>query len=255
MKHVNPNTAKKIVSVTLTALGSAGVCVTGYLSGKAGIRIKDIALDEKKSKEEKKKEIVKEAVPVGLSALTTIGCIVSSNVISSKTAQNIQMEMAAGYSILQNAYYQYRKKIDTETHERVLKQISEEKVKEIVYVEGKYAWCDDYHTEPWYATEADVFWAEIHIKELMNQRLEASLHDFYECLRNERGCNIPYVPNEENLIWDMDIISYEWDTCTVCFNNLYNETENGGRVYTLDFVIPPYTQSEIQRIEKEMYGE
>lgn len=254
MKNINTNTAKKIVSVALTALGSTGVCVTGYLSGKAGIRIKDIALNEEKSKEEKKKEIVKEAVPVGLSALATIGCIVSSNILSSKTVQDIKIEMAAGYALLQNAYYQYRKRIDTETHERVLKQISEEKVKEIVYVEGKYPWCDEYHSEPWYASEADVFWAEIHTKELLNSCLRVSLHDFYECLRKNRGCDIPYVPNETDLIWDVDILNLEWNTSDICFSNLYDETKDGGRIYTLDFFIPPYPSSEIERLEKEYLG-
>lgn len=252
MKNVNPNTAKKLISVTLTALGSAGVCVTGYLSAKAGIAIKDIALDEGKSKEEKKKEIIKEAIPVGLSAGATIGCIISSNVISSKTAKNIQMEMAAGYSLLQNAYYQYRKKIDAETHDRVLKQISKEKVKEIVYVEGKYAWVDDYHTEPWYATEADVFWAEIKIKELFNKNLEVSLGDFYRILREERGVDIPYVPNENDLIWNVDVLIEEWESTELVFGNLYENTEDGGRIYTLDFYLPPYPSIEVEKILKKI---
>lgn len=254
MKRVNPNTAKKIASITLTALGSVGVGVTGYLSAKAGIAVKDIALDDNKSNAEKRREIVKEVIPVGLSAGATIGCIVSSNILSSKTVQSIQTEMAAGYVLLQNAYYQYRKKIDAETHERVLKQISKEKVKEIVYVEGKYAWVDDYHTEPWYATEADVFWAEIHVKELLNRIGRVSLHDFYECLRKERGCDIPYVPNEEDLIWDIDILAIEWDSYDIYFSNLYDELMDGGRLYTLDFCIPPYPSSEIERFEKEYSG-
>lgn len=187
-----------------------------------------------------------------MSALATIGCIVSSNILSSKTAQDIKIEMAAGYALLQNAYYQYRKRIDTETHERVLKQISEEKVKEIVYVEGKYAWCDDYHTEPWYATEADVFWAEIKIKELFNKNLEVSLGDFYLILREERGVDVPYVPNENDLVWNTDVLIEEWETTELTFSNLYEDAENLGRIYTLDFGIPPYPSSEVKRILEKM---
>lgn len=252
MKRINPNAAKKIVPAALTALGSMGVCVTGYLSAKAGIAIKEIALDETKSKENKKKEIIKEAIPVCLSVGATIGCIISSNILSSKTAQNIQMEMAAGYSLLQNTYYQYRKKIDAETHERVLKQISEEKVKEIVYVEGKYAWCDDYHTEPWYASEADVFWAEIKLKEMLSEELEVSLGDFYRVLREERGVDVPYAPNENDLIWNTDVLIEEWETTELRFYNMYNDTEDGGRIYTLDFGIPPYPSIEVEKILKKI---
>ena len=252
MKRVNPNTAKKIASITLTALGSVGVGVTGYLSAKAGIAVKDIALDDNKSNAEKRREIVKEVIPVGLSAGATIGCIVSSNILSSKTVQCIQTEMAAGYVLLQNAYYQYRKKIDAETHERVLKQISKEKVKEIVYVEGKYAWSDDYHTEPWYATEGDVFWAEIKIKELFNKNLEVSLGDFYRILREERGVDVPYVPNENDLIWNMDVLIEEWESTELVFSNLYENTEDGGRIYTLDFGIPPYPSIEVEKILKKI---
>ena len=252
MKRVNPNTAKKIASITLTALGSVGVGVTGYLSAKAGIAVKDIALDDNKSNVEKRREIVKEVIPVGLSAGATIGCIVSSNILSSKTVQCIQTEMAAGYVLLQNAYYQYRKKIDAETHERVLKQISKEKVKEIVYVEGKYAWDDDYHTEPWYATEADVFWAEIKIKELFNKYSEVSLGDFYQILREERGVDVPYAPNENDLIWNMDVLIEEWESTELVFSNLYENTEDGGRIYTLDFGIPPYPSIEVEKILKKI---
>ena len=229
-----------------------GVGVTGYLSAKAGIAVKDIALDDNKSNVEKRREIVKEVIPVGLSAGATIGCIVFSNILSSKTVQCIQTEMAAGYVLLQNAYYQYRKKIDAETHERALKQISKEKVKEIVYVEGKYAWGDDYHTEPWYATEADVFWAEIKIKELFNKHLEVSLGDFYQILREERGVDVPYAPNENDLIWNIDVLIEEWESTELVFSNLYENTEDGGRIYTLDFGIPPYPSIEVEKILKKI---
>lgn len=254
MKRINPNTAKKIASITLTALGSVGVGVTGYLSAKAGIAVKDIALDEKKTKQEKRREIIKEVIPVGLSAGATIGCIVSSNILSSKTVQCIQTEMAAGYVLLQNAYYQYRKKIDKQTDEKILKEITTEKVTGASRIEEKDPWCDMYHDSQWYATEADVFWAEIHVKELLNRIGRVSLHDFYECLRKERGCDIPYVPNEEDLIWDIDILVIEWDSYDIYFSNLYDELMDGGRFYTLDFCIPPYPSSEIERFEKEYSG-
>lgn len=250
MKRINPNITKKIVSIALTAMGSAGVCVTGYLSAKAGIAVKDIALDKNKSKEEKRREIVKEVIPVGLSAGATISCIISSNVISSKTAQNIQMEMAAGYVLLQNAYNQYRRKNDVATDEQIIKEISAEKVKEIELVTGdeKYPWCDIYHDKPWYASESDVYWAEIKTKEIFRTFCRASLNDFYNVLRNERGCDIPHVPNEESLIWDMDVNLIEWSIDDITFGNLYDLTEDGKRLYTLDFFQLPYPESEIDGI-------
>ena len=137
---------------------------------------------------------------------------------------------------------------------KVIKEISADKMKRNDQVEGKYPWCDMYHNDPWYATEADVFWAEIHIKELLNLYCQVSLHDFYECLRNDRGCNVPNVPNEEDLIWDADILAYEYDSCNICFSNLYDETIDGGRLYTLDFLVAPYPSKEIERLEKEYYG-
>lgn len=248
---------RKYLPAILTALGSSGVIATGYFSGKAGIAIKDIALDDTKTKEQKRKEIIKEAIPSILSAGATISCIITSNILGYKNANNIKTEMAAGYVLLQNGYNQYRKKIDEETHARALKKISEEKVKEVkvpVYIEGKYPWCDQYHNEPWFATEGDVFWAELMVKELFSHHYEVSLHQFYEILRKERGCNIPYVPNEEELLWNLDVLMEEWESDVIAFSNLYDESKEYGRIYTLDFLIPPYPESEVKRIIKEMEG-
>lgn len=255
---MNSKQLRKYLPTILTILGGGGVLATGYFSAKAGASIKDIALDETKSKDEKKKEIIKEAAPACLSAFATIGCIVSSNIIGEKNLNNIRTELGAGYVLLQNGYNQYRKHIDQEIHERAIKKISEEKIKTVtvpVYVEGKYPWCDMYHKDPWYATEGDVFFAEIRVKELISNTCSASLHDFYEVLRKERGCDVPYVPMEEDLIWDADILSHEWDTCEVTFSNLYDIMEDGSRLYTLDFLMPLYTSDEIKKIEKEIYGE
>lgn len=249
---------RKYLPVILTALGSSGVIATGYFSGKAGIAIKDIALDDTKSKEQKKKEIIKEAAPACLSGIVTIGCITASNILGNKNANDIKAEMAAGYVLLQNGYNQYRKKIDEETNERVLKKISEEKIKTVtvpVYVEGKSPWCDVYHEKPWYASEGDVYWAEIRAKELLSHRCSVTLHEFYEVLRKDRGCDVPYVPMEEDLIWDVDILSYEWDSYDIAFSNLYDVMDDGTKLYTLDFLMPLYTSNEIKKLEKEIYGE
>ena len=250
---------RKYLPTILTILGSGGVLSTGYFSIKAGAAIKDIALDDTKTKEQKRREIIKEAAPACISALVTIGLNTSSIILSENNANNIKTEMAAGYVLLQNGYNQYRKHIDQEIHERALKKISEEKVKEVyvnvpVYIEGKYPWCDEYHTQPWYATEGDVFWAELKLKELFRHNLEVSLNDFYEILRRERGIDIPYVPNEDELLWNIDVLLEEWETEEITFSNLYDETEDGGKIYTLDFLIPPYPKSEVDRINKELEG-
>lgn len=250
---------KKYLPTILTILGSGGVLSTGYFSIKAGAAIKDIALDDTKTKEQKRREIIKEAAPACISALVTIGLNVSSNILCENNANNVKTEMAAGYVLLQNGYNQYRKHIDQETHERALKKISEEKVKEVyvnvpVYIEGKYPWCDQYHTQPWYATEGDVFWAELKLKELFRHNFEVSLHDFYEVLRQERGIDVPYVPNEDELLWNTDVLLEEWETEEITFSNLYDETEDGGKIYTLDFLIPPYPKREVDRISNELEG-
>ena len=254
---MNTKQIRKYLPKILSIFGSGGVIATGYFSAKAGIAIKEIALDETKTKEQKRKEILKEAMPACLSAGVTIGCIVSSDILNGKNTKDIKTEMAAGYVLLQNSYNQYRKKIDKETNERVLKKISEEKVKLVevpitVYEKELYPWCDSYHDEPWYAREGDVYWAAIYLKERFRKRFQVSLHDFYEVLRRDRGVNIPYVPNEEELVWDMDVVMLEWETDEITFSALYDENPDGTRIYTLDFFIPPYPDSAVRRIIKEL---
>ena len=248
---------RKYLPTILTILGSGGVLSTGYFSIKAGAAIKDIALDDTKTKEQKRREIIKEAAPACISALVTIGLNTSSIILSENNANNIKTEMAAGYVLLQNGYNQYRKHIDQETHERALKKISEEKVKEVyvnvpVYIEGKYPWCDEYHSEPWYATEGDVYWAELKLKEIFCKTLEVSVHDFFQILREERGIYIPYSPMEEDLIWNYDVLIDEWESEEIIFNNYVDDTEDGGRIYTLEFPRPPHPRAEVKRMLKEM---
>lgn len=251
-------TIQKYIPVVLSILGSGGVIATGYLSAKAGINVKEIALDETKTKEQKKKEILKEIIPVGLVSGATIGCIFSSNLLSNKNSNQIKTEMAAGYVLLQNGYNEYRKQIDKETNERVLKKISEEKVKTVaipVLEEGKYPWCDMYHEKPWYATEGDVYWAEIRTKEMLQHHGSVSLAEFYDFLRRDREIDIPHVPNEEDLIWDVDVLSLEWDMCDITFSNLYDVMEDGTKHFTLEFLQSPYPSSEIEKRVKEMEGD
>ena len=246
---------QKILPTLLTIVGSAGIVSTGYLSAKAGFAIKEISQDETKTKEEKKKAIIKEILPAGICGTVTIGSIISSNFINQYNSKQIQSEMAAGYVILQNSYNQYRKKLDTEIDKKILNEIATDKVKATSVPqleEGKYPWIDEYHEQPWYASEGDVFLAEIYAKEHFNQLMWFTLHDFYEVLRNERGCDVPYVPNEEDLIWELDILIDEWECYDLTFSNWDDCTEDGAKFFRLEFDQPLYPRQEIEKKLKKL---
>lgn len=136
---------KRHANTILTIVSSFGVVSTATLSGMATYEaIKAINKKEAKTKKEKFKVAAPIYIPTILSGVSTIACIISTNVLNRLQ----QASMASAYALLSNSYHEYRNKLKEihgeEADLEVISNIASEKFPEKEIPEGLELFYDQF---------------------------------------------------------------------------------------------------------------
>lgn len=218
---------KRNASTIMTCVGAAGVVVTSVMAVKATPK----ALERiKQAKEEKgedltKYEAVKAAGPVYIPAVvvgvSTITCIVGSNILNKRQ----QASLASAYALLDSSYKEYKGKLKElygeEAHNNIVDAIAVEKVKDDWGVKGSYfteicnlseeeetgepcLFYDEHSNRYFEATIERVMSAEYHLNRNYILRGYSFLNEFYDFLGLEStdyGSVLGWAPRDEGMYW------------------------------------------------------
>ena len=183
---------KRHGSIILTCIGGAGVIVTAVTAVKAtpkALVMLDQAKDEK-GEDLTNIEKVKVAAPVYIPSVLigvgTISCIFGANVLSKRQ----QAAMISAYTLLDNSYKEYRKKVEelygSDSDREVKNELAKDKYDAEEFDDeeddGKELFYDEYSERYFRSTIADVIAAEYELNRMLSQDIGAFLNDFYDLL-------------------------------------------------------------------------
>ena len=242
---------KRNASTILTCLGGLGVVTTTVMAVKAtpkALKLIEEA-EEKKGEELTKWEKVKTAgsvyIPTIIVGTATIGCIVSSNILSYRQQANL----TSAYALLDTSFKEYKKKLielyGEDTHHAVVDAIAVEKA-ELVGVRGSYfaTTCDlsleecdsepktfyDEHSGRYFeATIEQVMNAEYHLNRNYILRGYCYLNEFYDFLGIEEtdyGSVLGWSPQDESMYW-------------IDFNHRKVVLDDGMEIYIIEMPFEP----------------
>lgn len=120
----------------LTVAGCVGVVVTTIVAWKQGPKIEKIFRDENLSKKEKAVKLVKEAAPLAVSEVATIGCIIFSHRVSAKEIAALGAALSYVTANRDIWVKKIKEKLPKEEFEELSKEVSEETVKVMHYDGG-----------------------------------------------------------------------------------------------------------------------
>lgn len=235
---------RKESPIILSCVGAAGVVATTVLAIHAtpkAVELLDEADELKKEQEEeltvvdKVKIVGPVYIPTIVAGVTTVGCILGSNVLSKKQ----QVSLIGAYSILDSSYKEYRNKVrelcGKDTDILVQDEISKDRFlkQEIQPIEQRALWYEPYRDEFFEKTEKEVIDAEYHINRDFALRGESNLNEFYEFLGLEptdTGCEIGWD------IYTDDEIGYE--NMWIDFEHHLVHMEDGTEYYRIEIIYP-----------------
>jgi hypothetical protein len=188
--------SKKLVesnsSEILTAVGTAGVLVTGYLAVKAGFRSQERLryVDKDAPVKEKVKATWDLYIPPVVSGVATIGCIIGSAKINSKrTAAAVTV-----YSLTEKAFAEYREKVKEEIgarkEEAIRDKIAQDTVdkkdldeKTVILTGAGEVLCYEMYTGRFFKSDMETLRkAQNDINALIFSRLYVTLDEFYDLI-------------------------------------------------------------------------
>lgn len=181
---------KRNSSTILTFIGAFGVVATSVMAVKATPKALTLIKEAKEEKGEEltKFEVIKIAgptyIPSIITGVATIACIFGSNIISKRQ----QATLMSAYALLDNAYKEYKKKVDElygeEAGEYVRAEIAKDKYAGdgTLVDDDKELFYDFYSGRYFESTKETVMWAEYELNKRMVVNGCVSLNDFYELL-------------------------------------------------------------------------
>lgn len=187
---------KRHANTILTVVSSFGVASTAVLSGMATYEaMKAIDKKEAKTKKEKFKVAAPIFIPTVLSGVSTIACIISTNVFNRLQ----QASMASAYALLSNSYREYRNKLKEihgeEADLEVISNIASEKFPEEEIPEGFVLFFDQYSKRYFESTKEDILKAIYNFNRLFAFNGYVSINDFYDFLQ------IPHIDGGDEVGW------------------------------------------------------
>lgn len=243
---------RKKSPVILSCIGAAGVVATTVLAIRAtpkAVELLEEAAESKKntgdgSSDEKLTVMEKVRVagpvyiPTMLAGVTTVGCILGSNVLTYKQ----QVSLMSAYAIADSSYKKYREKAK-ELYGKandilVQNELSKDRYKKnfgeysIQVTDGKLLWYEPYRDEFFEMSEKEVMDAEYHINRNFALRGETNLNEFYEFLGLEptdAGCEIG---------WDIYSDEYAFEKLWIDFEHHLVVAEDGTEYYRIE-IVPP----------------
>lgn len=236
---------KQNAPTILTSVGSVGVVGTAVLTGKATTKASKLLKEAKKEKGEELKfgEKMKIAAPCYIPAIaagvTTIVCIVASNVLNKRQKE----ALITAYAALSTSFKDYKKKVD-----EVYGEGSDKKIDKAIF-EDAHEKDDDKINETvlFYDTYSDQYFestlfkvqeAEYFLNRELITKDYAYLNDFYKLL------DLPYPDKDWKLGWTvgacLDMYWQGW----VDFNHSKKTMYDGKECYHISFVQEPIEDFE-----------
>lgn len=203
----------------LTITATAGVAVTSYFTGKAVLKA-DKMLNEIPEEDFKtfatKKLIAKTYIPPVVSGVATIACIIGAHLMN----KQIQAGLFAAYGLAQSTFEMYRRKLDPEDDERIMRELRMDRVNiEIQKLiderpgEEYELWIDDYREHPYWATKSDILLGKDDLNACLNgetynprYNFRTSLEVFYSHVKGQPE------PQDSIYGWDVEQLLEECET-------------------------------------------
>lgn len=242
---------KRNASTILTGLGCIGVVATTIMAVKAtpkALRLIEEAetkKGEKLTKWEKTRIAVPTYVPSVLIGLSTLACVVGSNILNQKA----QASIISAYALLDQSYKDYRRKLKElygkETDQEILNAIVIEKAED-QYISAEYfatncdlsteehsirpkIFYDEYSKRFFETTIEQVMTAEYHLNRnyvLRGYSVLNELYDFLGLEPTDAGSIMGWAPLDEGMYW-------------IEFNHRKAELEDGTEFYILEMPFEP----------------
>lgn len=235
---------KRNSATILTCVGAVGVVTTAVLTAKAAPKASKILEEAKAEKGEKLTplEVVNVAgpvyVPAVISGVITVTCIFGANILNKRK----QASLISAYGVLDQAYKEYKKKVEELYGDGTDKYVREEIAKEkYTGEEHKPAsddavlFFDEYSNRYFWSTLQDVKDAEYHFNRNFALRSYAELNEFYEFLGLE-----PTAFGAENG-WSMEAGEQWYGYTWVDFYHEYHENDDPDTpsYYTIEMPFGP----------------
>lgn len=231
---------KKHSGTILTVLGSVGVVTTTVLAVKATpkamilIAEAEIVKGEKLTPLETVKVAWKPYIPVALSGVTTIACILGINKLSVKQ----QASLMSAYALLDNSYKEYKSKVTEiygeEADSKIKTSIAESHLDENIEVEDEKVLFFDFHSMKHFtSTMHHVLQAECAFLEILHTKGFATLNEYYALL------GLAPLRTGGDLGWfDMEQIDpYHCEELEFVYDETM--TKSGVKMITIDTNLPP----------------
>ena len=206
---------RKNASTILTCAGAAGAIATPIMAVKATPKAMRLIEEAKLEKGEDltKLETVQVAgpvyIPTVLMGVSTLTCIFGANMLNKRQ----QAALISAYTLLDNSYKDYRKKVDELYGEGADRDVQNEIVKdkydeyEIADLNGKQLYYDMFSERYFEATPEQVLSAEYEINKKISTWGGAELNEFYIAL------DIPPVDYGNYLGWSVGtLMDMSWES-------------------------------------------
>ena len=217
---------KRNSGTILTIMSTVGVVTTTVLAVKATPRAVELIKKDSRinhdgdphayTNMEAVRSCWKCYIPAAVTGLSTIACIVGSNVINQRT----QAALTSAYALVSSSYKQYKDKLKElygeETHNNIVDSIVKEKVKDVyISSECSFTRCsldveeddnairlfyDEYSGKYFETTLAKVIAAEYHMNRNFNIGGYADINDWYDFLGLCHDTNFDYVGWSANVM-------------------------------------------------------
>lgn len=210
-KHLKRNSP-----TIFTALSICGVVATAYLASKASFKAVDVINKEQEHLDsfekshpldlkEKTKLVWKNYIPPVVSGAVTIGCILGAN----KSNSNKTAAAVAAYSLTENLFGEYRKKVVDELGERKEEQIRDAIAQEhvskipsrevVVTAVSGHVLCCELYTGRYFRSDMETLRkAQNDLNKLVNEQIYVSLDEFYDLV------GLQPTSNSDQLGWNSD---------------------------------------------------
>lgn len=238
----------KNASTIVTCIGGVGVIATAVIAVKETPKALSLIEEAKKEKGEELTtlEVVKVAGPVYIPAIltgvTTIACIFGANALNKRQ----QAALISAYTVLDNSYKEYKKKVTElygeETDEKIRTELAKDNYKESEVDDenddDKQLFYDQYSNRYFRASNEKVLMAEYEINRILADDCYASLNEFYDIL------GVDAVDYGEYVGWSSAQMFEMYWSSWINFKHEKFETDDGLEGFIITFTEPMVDYSE-----------
>lgn len=214
---------KRYSSTILTVVGATGVVVTSALSVKATPKALEL-LEEAKQKKGEDLTVIetievawKPYIPAIISGCSTIACIFGANILNTRN----QASLMSAYALLDNAYKEYRNKVNDIYGEESKTNVTQEIIKskfnddnDMELDDSKLLFFDYQSMQFFQSTMEEVMHAENEFLETFHERGYACLNEYYDMLHiphADYGYQLGWFDIENNDPYNCHELEFEYE--------------------------------------------